>query len=100
MVDDSVEKRVIGDLHYNDKVVIDCGLSNYLDKREGGEVSGDINIVQGILYTNRICGIQYDEYGNERTDYTNSVGSRSIVIGAKNIGTGYDQAIFGQANVL
>ena len=100
MVDDSVEKRTVGDLRYNDEVVIDCGLSNYLDKREGGEVSGDINIVQGILYTNRICGIQYNKDGTERTEYANSVGSRSIAIGAKNIGTGYDQAIFGQANVL
>ena len=49
MVDDSVEKRTVGDLHYNDKVVIDCGLSNYLDKREGGEVSGDVNIIQHDL---------------------------------------------------
>ena len=58
------------------------------------------NQQHGILYTNKICGIQYNKDGTERTDYTNSVGSRSIAIGAKNIGTGYDQAIFGQANVL
>ena len=58
------------------------------------------NQQHGILYTNRICGIQYAKDGTERTEYTNSVGSRSIAIGAKNIGTGYDQAIFGQANVL
>ena len=49
MVDNSVEKRVVGDLHYNDKVVIDCGLSNYLDKREGGVVSGDVSIIQHDL---------------------------------------------------
>lgn len=49
MVDDSVEKRVVGDLHYNDEVVIDCRLSNYLDKREGGEVSGDVGIMQHDL---------------------------------------------------
>ena len=49
MVDDSVEKRVVGDLYYNDEVVVDCGLSNYLDKREGGEVSGDVGIMQHDL---------------------------------------------------
>lgn len=58
------------------------------------------NQQHGILYTNRICGIQYNKDGTEYSDLSNSVGSRSIAIGAKNIGTGYDQAIFGQANVL
>ena len=58
------------------------------------------NQQQGILYTNKICGIEYNKDGTERSEYANSIGLRSIAIGAKNIGTGYDQAIFGQANVL
>lgn len=49
MADNSIEKRLVGTLRYNDEVVVDCGLdelSNYLDKREGGEVSGTVSIVQ------------------------------------------------------
>lgn len=48
MADNSVEKCLVGTLRYNDEVVVDCGLdelSNYLDKREGGEVSGAVDIV-------------------------------------------------------
>ena len=52
------------------------------------------------MYTSKICGIQYNKDGTERTEYANLAGSRSIVMGAKNKATGYDQAIFGQANVL
>ena len=52
------------------------------------------------MYTSKICGIQYNKDGTERTEYANLAGSRSIVMGAKNKATGYDQAVFGQANVL
>lgn len=49
MDNNSIEKRQVGALHYNDEVVVDCNpdeLSNYLDKHEGGEVSGAVGIVQ------------------------------------------------------
>jgi hypothetical protein len=52
MADNSIEKRLFGTLRYNEEVVVDCGLdelSNYLDKREGGEVSGNVGIVQHNL---------------------------------------------------
>lgn len=50
MANDSVVKHQVGDLRFNDKVVVDCSLdelsSYYLDKRGGGEVSGAVSIVQ------------------------------------------------------
>lgn len=46
MANDSVVKCSVGTLHYNDEVIIDCELSNYLDKREGGEVSGTVGVVR------------------------------------------------------
>ena len=49
MMNNSIEKYKIGKLRLNDDVVVDCRLSNYLDKREGGEVSGDISIAQHDL---------------------------------------------------
>lgn len=49
MMNNSIEKYKIGKLRLNDDVVVDCRLSNYLDKREGGEVSGDVGIVQHNL---------------------------------------------------
>ena len=52
MANNSVVKRLIGTLRYSDEVVVDCGLdglSNYLDKRTGGQVSGDVGIVQHNL---------------------------------------------------
>lgn len=52
MANDSVVKRQVGTLRYNDEVVVDCSLdelSNYLDKREGGEVSGTVGVVQHNL---------------------------------------------------
>ena len=45
----SITKRQIKDLYLVDEVVVDCELSDYLDKREGGEVSGDVGIVQHDL---------------------------------------------------
>ena len=49
MMNNSIEKYKIGKLRLNDDVVVDCRLSNYLDKHEGGEVSGDISIAQHDL---------------------------------------------------
>ena len=50
MSNNLLEKRKIGALAFNDDVVIGCTpdpeLSSYLDKRTGGEVSGDVAIVQ------------------------------------------------------
>lgn len=49
MADNSVEKCEVGALRYTDEVVVDCELSNYLDKYTGGEVSGNVGIVQKNL---------------------------------------------------
>ena len=49
MTDNSIRKDKIGNLQLNDDVVVDCVLSDYLDKREGGDVSGDISIVRHDL---------------------------------------------------
>ena len=49
MTDTSIRKDKIGNLHFNDDVVVDCVLSDCLDKREGGEVSGSVSIVQHDL---------------------------------------------------
>ena len=45
----SIKKHQIKDLYIVDEVVVDCELSDYLDKREGGEVSGDVSIAQHDL---------------------------------------------------
>ena len=45
MTDNSIRKDKIGNLHLNDDVVVDCVLSDYLDKQEGGDVSGTVNII-------------------------------------------------------
>ena len=45
----SITKHQIKDLYLVDEVVVDCELSDYLDKREGGEVSGDVGIAQHDL---------------------------------------------------
>ena len=45
----SITKHQIKDLYLVDEVVVDCELSDYFDKREGGEVSGDISIAQHDL---------------------------------------------------
>lgn len=52
MADNSVEKRPVGTLRYIDDVVVDCGLdelSNYLDKRIGGAISGDVSVENASL---------------------------------------------------
>ena len=113
--------KQLKEFHLSDKIIDSDTINNvlkYIDISEEGlsvsslstdsaklqalSVTGTFgeNQQHGILYTNRICGIQYNKDGTERSDLSNSVGSRSIAIGVKNIGTGYDQAIFGQANVL
>ena len=45
----SITKHQIKDLYLVDEVVVDCELSDYFDKREGGEVSGDVSIAQHDL---------------------------------------------------
>ena len=45
----SITKRQIKDLYLVDEVVVDCELSDYLDKREGGEISGAVSIMQHDL---------------------------------------------------
>ena len=49
MTDTSIRKDKIGNLQLNDDVVVDCVLSDCLDKQEGGEVSGSVSIVQHDL---------------------------------------------------
>lgn len=53
MLSNSIEKRRIGDMLFEDLVVVDCEtgseLSSYLDKRTGGEVSGDVAIIGNEL---------------------------------------------------
>ena len=49
MTDKSIITQPIKNLSLNDDVVVDLELSDYLDKREGGEVSGDVSIVQHDL---------------------------------------------------
>ena len=49
MTDTSIRKDKIGNLQLNDDVVVDCVFSDCLDKREGGEVSGSVSIVQHDL---------------------------------------------------
>ena len=45
----SITKHQIKDLYLVDEVVVDCELGDYFDKREGGEVSGDVSIAQHDL---------------------------------------------------
>ena len=49
MTNNFVEKNKIGKLCLSSDVVVDCELSDYLDKHEGGEVSGDVSIAQHDL---------------------------------------------------
>lgn len=49
MANNFVEKNKIGKLCLSSDVVVDCELSDYLDKHEGGEVSGDVSIAQHDL---------------------------------------------------
>ena len=102
LIDSDTINNVLKHIDISEEGLSVTSLSTDNAKVQALSVTGTFgeNQQHGILYTNRICGIQYSKDGTERTDYTNSVGSRSIAIGAKNIGTQYDQAIFGQANVL
>ena len=45
MTDKSIITQPIKNLSLNDDVVVDCVLSDYLDKQEGGDVSGTVNII-------------------------------------------------------
>ena len=49
MTDKSIITQPIKNLSLNDDVVVDLELSDYLDKREGGDVSGTVNIIQHDL---------------------------------------------------
>ena len=49
MANDSVEKRTVGILDFNDEVVVDCELSGYLDKRTGGAISGYVSVEKSNL---------------------------------------------------
>ena len=49
MSSNSIIKRQIRNINLSDKVVVDLELSDYLDKREGGDVSGTVNIIQHDL---------------------------------------------------
>ena len=77
MSNNLAEKRKIGALAFNDDVVIDCmpdpELSSYLDKRTGGEVSGDVGIVQYDLsvlsgnYIQTSTPLNVHNYSNSNT---------------------------------
>ena len=102
LIDSTTINNVLKHIDISEEGLSVISLSTDSAKLQALSVTGTFgeNQQQGILYTNKICGIEYNKDGTERSEYANSIGSRSIAIGAKNIGTGYDQAIFGQANVL
>ena len=97
MANNSVEKREVGALRYKDEVVVDCGLdelSNYIDKRTGGEVSGDVAIINhdfkllsgNYIQTNTPDSVYVYSAGNsfiqvESTKYGSaSIGSRGFIV--------------------